>query len=261
MRRCEKNEATLGYKMPKMHQAPVAVHCAVRIAEKKKQEASRSSCVHCHLCHTCCQSTPALCYLWMHRRSSKWELEAATGSLWMHVPSTGSKFWGPPSAPGRYRSGSGSAQLGPSVQDGPGMEAAGGDAKLLQEPGFEQSSWGAFTRCDGPGNPFQKGSWVRLPSCSGFSDQRGELNTVGPAHLSSLQVRHFCSCVSRGGSQSLSCRRTESLLPQRGREGQVKRSRRAKVRWHKQVSWPSSSRTMFFRSLREEQACLLFLKL
>ena len=33
MQRCEKNEATLGYKMPKMHQAPVAVHCAVRIAE------------------------------------------------------------------------------------------------------------------------------------------------------------------------------------------------------------------------------------
>ena len=37
MRRCEKNEATLGYKMPNMHQAPVAVHCAVRIAEKKNK--------------------------------------------------------------------------------------------------------------------------------------------------------------------------------------------------------------------------------
>jgi len=33
MQRCEKNEATLGYRMPKMHQAPVAVHCAMRIAE------------------------------------------------------------------------------------------------------------------------------------------------------------------------------------------------------------------------------------
>lgn len=102
---------------------------------------------------------------------------------------------------------------------------------------------------------------MRLPRGSGFSDQRGELNTVGAAHLSSLQVRHFCSCVCRGGSQSLSRRRTESLLPQRGREGQVKGSRRAKVRWHKQVSWPSSSRALVFRSLREEQACLLFLRL
>ena len=35
MQRCEKNEATLGYRMPKMHQAPVAVHRAMRIAEKK----------------------------------------------------------------------------------------------------------------------------------------------------------------------------------------------------------------------------------
>ena len=242
-------------------------HCG----KLSKQEASRSSCLHCHLCHKRCQSTPphrATCGRTGGRARGNlrpWAgaslFCAATVSLLMYVPSTGSKFWGPASASVSYRSGSGSAQLGPSVQDGPGVEAAGSDAKLLQELGFEQSSWGAFTRCNCPGNPFQKGSWMRLPSCSGFSDQRGELNTVGTAHLSSLQVRHFCSCVCRGGGQGLSRRRTESLLPQGGREGQVKRSRRAKVRWHKQVSWPSSSRALFFRSLREEQACLLFLRL
>ena len=51
------------------------------------------------------------------------------------------------------------------------MEAADGDAKLLQELGFEQSNWGVFTRCDCPGNPFQKGSGMRLPSCSGFRER------------------------------------------------------------------------------------------
>ena len=85
------------------HQLLCTARCALR---RKKQEASRSSGVHCHLCHTRCQSTPthcATCGCTGGRASGK--LEAATGSLWMHVPSTGSKFWGPPSAPGRYRSG------------------------------------------------------------------------------------------------------------------------------------------------------------
>ena len=35
MQRCEKNEATLGYRMPKMQQAPVAVHREMRIAENE----------------------------------------------------------------------------------------------------------------------------------------------------------------------------------------------------------------------------------
>ena len=36
MQRCEKNEATLGYRMPKMHQAPVAVHRAMRLRKTKQ---------------------------------------------------------------------------------------------------------------------------------------------------------------------------------------------------------------------------------
>ena len=59
MQRCEKNEATLGYKNAK--KASSASCCALRDAhcgKLSKQEASRSSCIQCHLCHKRCQSTP-----------------------------------------------------------------------------------------------------------------------------------------------------------------------------------------------------------
>ena len=46
MHRCEKNEATLGYKMPKMYQAPVAVHCAMRIAENKASKRQAAQVVY-----------------------------------------------------------------------------------------------------------------------------------------------------------------------------------------------------------------------
>ena len=54
MQRFVRNEATLGYKMPKMHQAPVALRCAMRIPENY---ASHSSFLHCHICQKRCQST------------------------------------------------------------------------------------------------------------------------------------------------------------------------------------------------------------
>ena len=100
MQRCVKNEATLGYKMPKMHQACFALrdaHCG----KLSKQEASRSSCFHCHLCHKRCQSTPprrATCGCTGGRARGNlrpWAgaslFCAATVSLLMYVPSTGVK--------------------------------------------------------------------------------------------------------------------------------------------------------------------------
>ena len=55
--------------------APRDAHCGKR----SKQEVSRSSCVQCQslpsLPQTLPKHSPASCYLWMHRRSSKWELE------------------------------------------------------------------------------------------------------------------------------------------------------------------------------------------
>ena len=60
MQRCEKNEATLGYKMPKMHQAPVAVPCAMRIAEN---EAARGKPLKLCTLPSLPKQSPASCYL------------------------------------------------------------------------------------------------------------------------------------------------------------------------------------------------------
>ena len=221
--------------------------CALR--KTKKQKASRSSCVHCHLCQS----------IRPHRATWGCTRGRASGDL---------RPWGLCSftvdacaLPRGQSSGEHHQQLSAMDQEVAALSSARRCRtvrawKLRAVMQSSCKSWASSKAAEAPSRAatalatrFKKAAEWGSQAAVVFSDQRGELNTVGAAHLSSLQVRHFCSCVCRGGSQSLSRRRTKSLLPQRGREGQVKRSRRAKVRWHKQVSWPSSSRALFFRSL------------
>ena len=122
MQRREKNEATLGYRMPKTHQAPVAARCALRKSKQARGRPLKMCTLPC-LPQTLPNTPP--------RRLLVDALEVEQVGTSDHEflcsnseTSTGSKFWGPPSASVSYRSGGGSAQLGPSVQDSPGVEAA-----------------------------------------------------------------------------------------------------------------------------------------
>ena len=61
------------------HQLLCTARCALR-RKKKTRGKPLKLCTLPSLPHTLPKHSHALCYLWMHRRSSKWELEAATGS-------------------------------------------------------------------------------------------------------------------------------------------------------------------------------------